>query len=159
MQANKIKIGDIYAVRVHGELARYRVLAATTKRTLGGTSTLVEGELLDAIRGHEIGDRCQYDAGDIIGDYKEVAELAARDQREREAASLAAQQKQDRAEAILAAFCKLIGVPKPKRIKTSRHSDSTGYDHTVPFRLDYSNTIEINRDGMDILAKFLKVDQ
>jgi hypothetical protein len=158
MQTNKIKVGDTYAVRVGGELARYRVLATNTKRNMSGTSTTIDGELVDAVAGHPAGYKCSFEPANLIGDYKEQAELAAKEKQQRDAAELAAKQRTDRAEAIFVAFCKLVGVPKPEKVK-ERYDGIPRYARDEPFRLDYYNTIEINKNGMEILAKFLKVDQ
>ena len=158
MQTSKITVGSIYAVRVGGQLARLRVLRIVTMRNMSGTASRIEGELLDATDGRPAGYEITYEPGDIIGDYKDVAELAEKERLEREKREAEATRKADRAEAIFTAFCKLIGAPKPKKVKNYRHSDPD-YPHDAPFRVSYGNRIEINHEGMDILAKFLKVDQ
>jgi hypothetical protein len=157
MQASKIHVGEVYAIRLGGELARFRVLATHTTRNVSGTSTKVEGELLDAVGGLVVGHRLTYEPGNIIGNYGEVAELVAKEQAERDKRKADAQRERDRAEAVFTAFCKLINIPKPKRVKEYRHQEPN-YAHNAPFRLDYSNTISLNREGMEILARFFKID-
>lgn len=156
MQTSKIKTGDIYAVKVAGEYVRFRVTEIVRTSTLSGHHASIKGELIDRAEGSNPGASRVFEPSEVLGPYHQFAALAERKRKEDEMQRLAAQRDKDRAEAIFSAFCKLIGHTKPKKVK--QYSELR-YSHDEPFRLDYSNTIQIDRRGMEILAAFFKIDE
>lgn len=140
MQTNKIKIGEIYAVKAGGKYSRFSVTKIETSRTMAGSNTVIVGRLLDVE--NTPADR-SFDPADVIGPYEDVAELAAK--REAEKAEAKAKDDQWKSDCQTVRFW-LYRACREKVPTLGK------YDYKEPFRVSYGG-IEITREGIDLLLK------
>jgi hypothetical protein len=148
MQASKIKIGSIYAIRREsGELARYRATAVVTRRINNhgnphDYSSTVEGTIVED--GDNVVVKLQPEA--LLGPYQEQVELAERDQREKEARKALEEAERARVNKLRDLLYDKLGATKP--------DFDRGLDQ--PFRVGSWGEVEIRKDGVQLLLDYLE---
>jgi len=148
MQANKIKIGNIYAVD-KGALKRFVVHEVITRRISQTKSeSEARGRYLDAGNGHPPNYETTLPVSELLGPFEDYAELVAKKKAEKLAADeKAAQENADRIE-VANLLYDLVGVKRTLPYN----------DYRAPFESNYSG-VAINKEGIRLLlnnAKFIK---
>ena len=144
MQTAKIIIGDVYAVKLYGggSAVRFRVDAIVTRKESGKTFSSVEGR--------EVGDDAQdrqkhtIDPKDILGDYTEFAELAAKAAAEKAAKEAVAKIKKDKASALVFELYKITGLTREKD------------EYRSPIRVEYNEGVTLRAEAVEALLSALK---
>lgn len=138
MQASKIKIGDEYAVRVKGQLARCRVSQVTTVRKGAHPS-----DFTHTIIGYIDGASHTFNPDHVLGPYEEHAELVAKKEAEDARKKAEADAKAKTSADLVALLYKLTGQRKAEG----------KYGHMFDSR--YSGGVEITNEGARLLLDVL----
>jgi len=135
MQASKISIGDIYAIKRGGVLQRFRVTGITTHRNNNGTSNEVTGFVID-----DNNTSLTLGVAEIIGPYQEQFELAEKARKEKEERETIATAKENARKKLVAILYKKTGAPVQK-------------DYGAPFRTAYDGA-DISDAGVQLLLDY-----
>jgi hypothetical protein len=138
MQASRIKLGEMYALQRGADtLVRFHVTEIVTRKTYGGTSNEIVGEVIEDRKpdGPKVLIKTLPD--NLLGPYEEHAALVERNKREtaEREAQKAADMKQARIDRLM--LYAFVGIEAPKDLGEYRQ----------PFRISH-NSVDATSDGM-----------
>ena len=145
MQAAKIVLGSMYAVKRGGQLCRFRVSEVITRRYGNATESQAIGVWLDG-EGERSG---TLPVSEIAGDYKAFAELVERQARETAAKEAKSKEEKRQSLADRLALYKFVGEKAPQK------SD----DYHQLFRVPSYGGVEVTGDGARAIVAHIRQHQ
>ena len=153
MQASKIMIGKVYAIKAdRGEgLKRFNIVSVTTvrSRSTGSPhdySSYVSGTVLND-DGHPVGDVIKIDPEKVLGPFEDYAELVAQKKAQDAAREAATKAVNDRADKLRLTLYALVDQEAPP--------GNDRYNYSQPFRAS-SGSLEISQQGVQWLLEALE---
>lgn len=143
MQTAKIKIGEAYAYKRGGERFRFLAESIVTRKNSNGTTSMVEGYVVEDHKEGEKINRFSVEPGDLEGPFAEYEELRKRREQEAEAKRVRDAERNATALQDRLALYAFVGETPPK--------DVTEYRQL--FRVTYGS-LDISNDGQ---AKIIDV--
>lgn len=146
MQASKIKIDAIYAVKRGDDLVRFQVTAVVTRRVSNHGNphdyeSTVEGRIIEDANDTVV----KFKPTALLGSYDEHVVLAARANQEREDRERAQEEAQQARVKLVNLLYSTLGVEQTK----------FPHDYDQPFRLDYGS-VDIRGEGIKLLTDYLE---
>jgi len=136
MQASKVKINTIYAIKRGGKLERFHVTEIVTRKTIAYPTSR------NSIKGYTLEDginrrnEWEVDPQDLLGPYEEQAELVERKAKEDAERKAQADAREAKARTDRLALYAFVGVTPPKNPK----------DYNQLFRAQYGS-VEFGSEG------------
>ena len=156
MQASKIVVGRIYAVKVPNiDLWPYVRVTVTEVQTMtrrrSDSSKMSPHDYTSRVLGKvahgDLPNGLDPDVNvapeAVLGEYQEYADLKERELREKAAHEAEQQARQERRNDLLRRFYDAVGLPLPDKLS----------GHDLPFRADYRHGIEIDHQGVALLLE------
>ena len=155
MQASKIKIGALYAIRLeNGELARFEVSEVVTRRVSAHNNphdfkSHVLGRVREGnhtTRGDPAAKEIKVEPDALLGFYDQHVELVARANAEKAAKEKAEQHQDEMVQEVWRLLYTKTGIAMP--------NDPSEYRQ--PFRTAYGRKLDINDSGIEPLLDYLR---
>jgi hypothetical protein len=147
MQASKIKVGEVYAIKRDGEFVRLQVTAVVTRRINNHNNphdyeSSVEGRIVEDANNTIV----TVASGAVFGPYEEQVELAERNRQEKEAKAQAEEAVRQRTSKLRDLLYTKLGVDLPDHERSFEQ----------PFRTGSWGEVEIRKNGVQLLIDYLE---
>lgn len=152
MQASKIVIGKVYAIKGDEGLKRFNVTSVVTirSRNTGSPhdySSHVHGTIIGD-GGHPVGEVIKVNPDKVLGPFEDYVELVEKQKAEKAAREAASKAVEDRATKLRLALYALVNKQAPPA--------NDRYNYSQPYRVSSGGSLDITQEGVAWLLEALE---